>query len=223
MNVTEAVKSRRSIRSFTDQAVEKETLERVLETARRSPSGGNVQPWNAVVVTGDPLEKLVAAIQEKLPLGPKGYEIEYDIYPKGLEGTYKDRQFGIGNAMYEALEISREDKMGRMMQMAQNFRGFDAPVQIFTYTPKYMGKPQWSDLGMWLQTIMLLLREEGLDSCPQEAWSMYGQTIKDQLSIPDDHVFFCGMAIGYRNEDAVINNFNVPRASLEETIRFSGF
>ena len=70
----------------------------------------------------------------------------------------------------------------------RNFTGFGAPVMLFCHTPDYMGKPQWSDLGMWLQTIMLLLREEGLDTCPQEAWSAHGKVIRDQLVIPDDHV-----------------------------------
>ena len=55
MNVTEAVQTRRSVRAFTDQPVERETLARILEKAQRSPSGGNTQPWHGIVLTGEPI------------------------------------------------------------------------------------------------------------------------------------------------------------------------
>ena len=86
-----------------------------------------------------------------------------------------------------------------------------------------MGPPQWSDVGMWLQTIMLLLREEGLDSCPQEAWAIYSSQIRAQVAIPADHIFFCGLAIGHRDPAAPVNNFPVPRAPLAESVSFEGF
>jgi nitroreductase len=107
--------------------------------------------------------------------------------------------------------------------MAKNWDSFGAPVQLFTYCPKYMGPPQWSDMGMWLQTVMLLLREEGLDSCPQEIWAMYGTYMRELLGIDDDHIFFCGMAIGYRDSEHPINKFAVPRVPIEQAIDFRGF
>ena len=107
--------------------------------------------------------------------------------------------------------------------MQKNWDSFGAPVQLFTYTAKYMGPPQWSDMGMWLQTVMLLLREEGLDSCAQEIWAMYGTYMRALLNIDDDHIFFCGMAIGYRDPDAPINNFDVPRVELDAAITWRGF
>jgi nitroreductase len=223
MNVTEAVASRRSVRAFLDKPVSPAALRRVLERAQRAPSGGNVQPWNAVVLTGEPLARLQAVIAEVLPLGRSGRSAEYDIYPPALAGAYEDRRVDVGEVMYQALGIAREDKRGRLDQFAQNFRAFGAPVLMLVHTPRYMGPPQWSDIGMWLQTVMLLLREEGLDSCPQESWAMYPRQIRDCVAIPDDHIFFCGMAIGYRDPDAPVNGFDVPRAPLSEVVRFEGF
>jgi nitroreductase len=86
-----------------------------------------------------------------------------------------------------------------------------------------MGPPQWSDMGMWLQTVMLLLREEGLDSCAQEIWAMYGTTMRELLNIDAAHIFFCGMAIGYRDADAAVNNFTVPRVEIDQAVRWDGF
>ena len=86
-----------------------------------------------------------------------------------------------------------------------------------------MGRPQWSDIGMWLQTVCLLLREEGLDSCPQEAWAIYQEQIRAVVNIPDDHIFFCGLGVGWRDPAAPVNNFPVPRAPLDEAISWEGF
>ena len=223
MNVTEAVNSRRSVREFLDKPVDQAALRKVLETAQRAPSGGNTQPWNATILTGEPLAKLLATVAKVLPEGSSAHKPEYHIYPPELDGAYKDRRFGVGEALYAALDIPRENKMARMRWFAKNFRAFDAPILMLIHTPRYMGPPQWSDIGMWLQTIMLLLREEGLDSCAQEAWAIYTPQIRECVDIPDDHIFFCGMSIGYRAPDAPVNAFPGPRAALDEAVKWEGF
>ena len=223
MDVSAAVASRRSIRAFLDQPVDRAVLTRVLEKAQRAPSGGNTQPWNAVMLTGDPLKTLLGKVAEVIPQGLAAYSPEYNIYPPELDGPYQERRFGVGEAMYAALDIPREDKASRLKWFARNFQAFGAPVLMLIHTPRYMGPPQWSDIGMWLQTVMLLLREEGLDSCAQEAWAIYTPQIRQCFAIPDDHIFFCGMAIGYRDPDTAVNNFPVPRAALDEAISWEGF
>lgn len=223
MNVSEAVASRRSVRLFKPDPVPVETLRGILAKAQRAPSGGNTQPWNAIVLTGDPLADLTAKIKAKAATAPMGEGMEYDIYPKGLEGRYEAQRRAVGEAMFGALGIGREDGAGRVRQMMANWDSFGAPVQIFTYCRTYMGPPQWSDMGMWLQTVMLLLRETGLDSCPQEIWAMYGTYMRELLGISDDYIFFCGMAVGYRDEAAAINNFAVPRIDPADAIDFRGF
>ncbi|PHR15819.1 MAG: nitroreductase family protein [Sphingopyxis sp.] len=222
MNVTEAVTSRRSIRQFLDKPVDRATLEQILKTAQRSPSGGNTQPWSAVIVGGDALKDITAKIKEKTKTAPMGENMEYAIYPKDLDGRYEEQRRAVGRDMFESIGLAREDSAGRVAQMAKNWDSFGAPVQLFTYTRKYMGPPQWSDMGMWLQTVMLLLREAGLDSCAQEIWAMYGSYMRELLGIDDEHIFFCGMAIGYRDPDAPINNFAVPRIRLDQAIEIRG-
>ncbi|MDE2563915.1 MAG: nitroreductase [Sphingomonadales bacterium] len=223
MTVSEAVASRRSIRAFLPDAVSRDVLERVLEKARRAPSGGNVQPWNAHALAGEPLAKLLGAVAAVIPQGRAAHAPEYHIYPPELDGAYETRRFGVGEAMYAALGIAREDKTGRLGQFMHNFRAFDAPVLLLVHTPRYMGPPQWADIGMWLQTVALLLREEGLDCCMQEAWAVYTPQVRACVAIPEDHIFFCGVAIGRRDPEAPINTFDVPRAPLSELVAFDGF
>jgi nitroreductase len=223
MDVSEAVASRRSVRAFTDQPVDRAVLQRVLEKAQNSPSGGNTQPWNAVVLAGDPLAALLGKVAEVIPQGLAAYSPEYNIYPPELDGAYAQRRFGVGEAMYAALDIPREDKASRLKWFGRNFQAFGAPVLLLVHTPRYMGPPQWSDMGMWLQTVMLLLREEGLDSCAQEAWAVYTKQIRECVELPEDHIFFCGLAIGHGDRTLPINQFPVPRAPLDEVVRWQGF
>jgi nitroreductase len=220
MDVSTAVAMRRSIRCFKDAPVDLDILRDVLDKARAAPSGGNVQPWHATVLHGDRLARLVEEMGAALMAGP-GHEVpEYRIYPDDLSEPYRGRRARNGEAMYAALGITREDKAGRMRQLARNFGFFGAPVGLFVHMLRLMGPPQWADLGIWLQTVMLLLVEAGLGSCPQEAWSAYPVTVKRVAEIPDDHLLFCGLAIGVPDPEAAFNHFPNDRAALEEMVHF---
>lgn len=219
MNVAEAVASRRSVRAFLDRPVPLETVRRVLDQARMAPSGCNFQPWEAVVLTGEPLSSLQERIKSSQPDSP----LEYDFSAPGAVATYQARLHALGASMYSAMNIAREDVAQRGAFMAANLVSFGAPVLLLCHFPKLMKEAQWSDVGMWLQTIMLLLRGEGLDSCPQEALGLYGRTIKEHLGVPEDHMLFCGLAIGWRDEAAPVNGFTRERVALDEQVKFLGF
>ena len=220
MTVSQAVAARRSIRVFDSRAVDTALLRELLDKARQSPSGGNLQPWHATVLSGKRLELLRQEARAAMMKGKDGVETpEYQIYPSDLPDPWRCRRADNGEAMYAALGIERADKAARMAAVARNFDFFGAPVGLLLHTPHWMGKPQWADLGMWLQTLMLLLVEAGLGSCAQEAWSTYPETIKRVAEIPADHIFFCGLAIGYPASSAPINSFPNPRAQLDEIVR----
>ena len=219
MNVTEAVTTRRSIRAFLDKPVDLETITRVMDKARWAASGCNYQPWEASIVTGQPLKDLQAKIVAN---GPQ--QAEYDWAAPGQEEAYKKRLDGVSAGMFGAMGIARDDGAARMAAMARNATSFDAPAVLFVYFPRLMKEAQWSDTGMWLQTVALLLREEGLDSCFQEFMALYANTIRDFLGLDHErYMFFCGMAIGYRDPDAPVNNFERERVPLDSQVKFIGF
>ena len=219
MNVTEAVTSRRSVREFLDKPVDFETIRRVMDKARWAASGCNYQPWEATVVTGQPLKDLQAKITSTPP-----QQLEYDWDAPKTEEAYKERLHGISRGMFDALGIARDDGAARMAAMGRNATSFDAPAVMFVYFPRLMKEPQWSDTGMWLQTVALLLREEGLDSCFQEFMAYYANVIRDHLGLDHErYMFFCGMAIGYRDPDAPVNNFERERVTLDEQVKFIGW
>ena len=219
MNVSEAVTSRRSVRAFTDQPVELATIRRVMDKARWAASGCNFQPWQATVLTGQPLADLQAKITTTPPQAA-----EYDWTAPGTEDAYKQRLNGVSKGMFGAMNIARDDGEGRMKAMMRNATSFDAPAVMFVYFPRLMKEPQWSDTGMWLQTVALLLREEGLDSCFQEYMALYANVIRDHLGLDHErYMLFCGMAIGYREPDAALNTYDRERVALDDQVAFLGF
>jgi nitroreductase len=220
MNVYEAVTSRRAVRGFTDRPVPAEALERVLSAAAWAPSGSNLQPWRSYVVTGGPLAELKARAAKRVAAGDPWDEREYEMYPPVLKSPYRERRAAFGEQRYGALGIPRDDIEARQRAAAENWDCFGAPAALFCYIDRDLGPAQWSDLGMYLQTVMLLLRAEGLHSCAQMAWSVYRKTVADVLSPPDDLILFCGMSIGY--EDPSVRHPRTGRAPLAETVTFVG-
>ena len=207
MKVSEALDSRLSVRRFTEQPVAVETIRAILDVAKRAPSGGNLQPWHVHVVTGDALDSLKALIRERLPDAPKGEGTEYHIYPPHLTEPYRTRRHRVGEQLYETIGVTRDDKFGRLMQFAQNFEFFGAPAALFFSIDRQMQQGQWADLGMFMQSVMLLAREHGLDTCPQEAWAIWHKSIGEFLKLPPELMLFAGMALGYRDADHPINGF----------------
>ena len=225
MTVYEALASRRSVRDFLPTPVDAALIRRVLTAAARAPSGGNVQPWHIDVVGGERLDELKALMQRRLQevaAGDTSEKPEYDIYPKELVAPYRDYRFQLGEARYATLGIPREDKAARLQWFARNYQFFGAPMALFCSIDRRMGAPQWSDLGMFLQSVMLLLREEGLDSCPQECWSIYPQTIARFIDMPPERMLFCGMSIGHCNPQHPVNQLVPERAGLAQFARFHG-
>jgi len=216
MNVSEAVEARRSIRSFLDNPISGEQLSQLPEKAARAPSGGNVQPWRVFVINGPSMPKFHQFLADTDPREKPAYE----IYPKELPSPYRDSRFKVGEDMYKLLNIPRDDKPSRFAHLARNFTFFDAPAAFFCFIDKTMGPPQWSDLGMFLQTFMLLAQEEGLDTCAQEAWANRSQAVAKFVGAEDNLMLFCGMAIGHKNPEADVNSLVSDRSPLEAWVKF---
>ena len=215
MDVTQATHERISVRSFLTDPVSDELLRELLADASYAPSGGNLQPWRIYVVNGESMARL----REYLPSQPPLEDAEYDIYPKSLTEPYRTNRFTVGEQMYATLGITRDDKAGRFRQFAHNGDFFGAPAALFCFIDRQMGPPQWSDLGMFLQTFMLLAVERGLATCSQEYWSVRHGAIRTFVGAPDNEMLFCGMAIGYADPAAPVNSLRSERMPLEQWAR----
>lgn len=220
MNVTDAINRRISVRAFRPDPVSGRLVRELLELACRAPSGGNLQPWHVHVLAGSPLAEFKTLMAERLD-GPPEVQ-QYAVYPENLWEPYRTRRFKAGEDLYSAISIAREDKDGRRRHFAINFEFFGAPVGLFFFIDRRMGPPQWSDVGMYMQTLMLLAVERGLDSCAQEAWSLWPKSVCEFLEVGEPYMLFCGMALGYRDQTHSINAVRQSRAPLSEIATLHG-
>jgi len=218
VNVYEAVRSRRSVRGFLGRPVPGTVLVRVLSAALRAPSGGNLQPWRLYLLSGSPLEDLKSRVRRRIEAGDSGDPLPVQPYPADLSAVYAQRLADAGERRYGAAGIARGDNTGRARIRARNWECFGAPAALFCYLDEQMLPPQWMDAGILLQSVMLLLRAEGLDSCPQIAWAEYHRTVAEVIKPPDGHVLACGMSIGYA--DPLAPQPPIPRAPLSEVVTF---
>ena len=216
MKVSEAVLSRKTTRAFLKKPVRNELIKSLLKKSSRAASGGNLQPWRVFVINNETMKSFLDFqknwTDQEVP--------SYAVYPENLKEPYRSSRYKVGEDLYALLGISREDKEGRYKQLSKNFEFFGAPAAFFCFVDRQMGPPQWSDLGMFLQTFMLLAREEGLDTCPQEAWAMKPQSVSKFVEADEELMLFCGMAIGYKDEKAKINDLITEREPLEVWAKF---
>tara|TARA_Y100000992_G_C21255103_1_gene488081 strand:+ start:955 stop:1608 length:654 start_codon:yes stop_codon:yes gene_type:complete len=216
MNVSDAVNQRSSIRSFLNTPVSNKLIKELLKKSSRSASGGNLQPWKIFVLNKASMKNFLI-FQEAWD---KPEKPAYDIYPPKLKEPYRTSRFELGEQMYKILGIPREDKEARISQVMKNFKFFGAPCAFFCFVDRQMGPPQWSDLGMFLQTFMLLAKEEGLDTCAQEAWSIKNESVSAFVNPDEEDILFCGMCIGYRDKEDPINSLRSKRRPLKDWAKF---
>ncbi|MCP4300425.1 MAG: nitroreductase [Gammaproteobacteria bacterium] len=222
LSVTDAIQSRRAVRVFTDQAVAKETLREILSLASRAPSNGNLQPWKVYAVTGDALREALVSINTGLYTDGNMEAPQYPIYPEKLHEPFRSRRHDCGELMYTALGIEREDKAGRIKQVMKNFHFFGAPVGIILTMDESMDLGQAMDVGIFAQTLMLLAKERGLDSCPQASWAQWPQRVRSALGIADDEKVMLGISLGYA-ADHPVNDVEQPRVPVEDFASLRGF
>mgnify|MGYP000459694258 CR=1 FL=1 len=216
MKVSEAILRRKSVRAFTNEPVKSSLIKDLLKQSSRSASGGNLQPWRIFVINEKSMRDFLEF--QKNWIDPE--TPAYNIYPPKLKEPYRTSRYELGEQMYSLLGIEREDKEGRINQVMKNFEFFGAPSALFCFVDKQMGPPQWSDLGMFLQSFMLLAQEFGIDTCAQEAWAMKQESVSSFFDVSSDDMLFCGMSIGYQDAEAPINKLVSSRRPIEEWASF---
>lgn len=219
MDVSQALRERRSVRAFTSQVPSAELVQRLMQDAALSASGGNMQPWRVAAITGAALSALLADVVRT----PGEENPAHLSYPANLWEPYRTRRFANGEDLYKSIGIPREDKEGRLKQLAKNAQFFGAPVGIIMFTEERMGPVQWMDLGIYLQAFMLRATEEGLATCAQGFWRRYDQVIKRHIEVPEGYLVTYGIALGYEDKSAPINTMRATRADFAEWGQLKGF
>lgn len=219
LSAQEALATRRSIRAFRPDPVPHETVEAILALAARAPSGSNIQPWQAIVLTGKPLREFGTALKARSLSGDPGHW-EYNYYPQQWREPYLSRRRKVGWDLYASLGIQRGEHDRMAAQHARNYDFFGAPVGMLFTMDRDMEVGSWLDLGMFLQSVMIAARGFGLDTCPQAAFALYAGPIGEMLGIPADRQVICGIALGHADPDAPENRFETVREPVAAFTRF---
>lgn len=220
--LTDILARRRSVRAYTNDTVERATLERICLAARRAPSGANLQPGRFHILKGLQL----AALKSRLETAQENAEpidLEYSYFPEVMPPELKDRQRRAGFALYEALGIARRDTQARRDQFSKNYAFFDAPVGIVVTIDRTMGKGCFMDLGMSIMALLLAAENEGLGTTGIGALANYGSIIGRHLELPENEMVVCGIALGVADQSAKVNQFRTDRQPLDDFTTFRGF
>jgi nitroreductase len=220
MTLEEAVRTRRSMRAFKPDPVPRETVEKILELARFSPNGSNIQPWNVYVVAGETRERLCGDILAADEAEKPDFDEEYQYYPTDWFEPCLGRRRQLGKALYGLVGVGKGDTAAMKRQQARNYAFFDAPVGLFFSLDKRNQYGGWIDMGGFLQTAMLTARSLGLHTCPQQSFSKYHRIVRQHVPIPEDHILVCGMALGYADESAIVNRLEPGRDPVEAFTTF---
>jgi len=218
MTLLNILENRYSVRGFKNTPVQPELLKTIFTQAQLAPSNCNVQPWQTYVVSGDSRDSLskalVADVMSGNPPAPK-----FDWVTR-YKDKHRERQFGSANALYSALGIAREDKAARNIAMLRNWQFFDAPHAAFFTMGLDMGVMGAVDLGIYAQTLALILEENGIQCCMQGALGQFPVPAEKALGIPEGQGILFGMSFGYADETHIANNARTDRASLDESVKF---
>ncbi len=219
MMIKTLMQARHSTRAFLDKPVSAADIEDLLDTARLAASGANTQPWQVAVLMGNTKQQLAEAIQQAFFNGTASHP-DYNYYPTQWHAPYTERRRACGLQLYQSLQIARGDKAAQKAQWAANYRAFDAPVMLLFFLDGAMQTGSYLDLGLFLQTLMLAATEKRLATCPQAALAEYPDIVKTQLDYPADSQLVCGLAIGYEDVAAAVNQYRTERIAVDEFTRF---
>lgn len=218
MSVSDAINQRNSIRAFRTTPVPQTVLDEIFTLAQQAPSNCNVQPCQVYVVSGARKEQLkdelVSEVQSGKPANP---DFEWNVK---YQAEHRERQFGAANALYGAMGIERTDKKSRHFAMLRNWQFFDAPHAAFFTMAKYLKMTGAVDLGIYAQTLALLMAERGIASCMQGALGMFPDPARKMFNLADDIGILFGMSFGYASDGAPANPARTGRVPLDNMVQF---
>lgn len=218
MSLAEALRQRRSVRGYRPDPVPQAVLDEVFGLAQLAPSNCNIQPWKVFVASGAMRDELRSRMVEHVTRGDP-VQPDFEHLPN-FEGVYRKRQVDCAVELYNNMGIARDDREGRARASLRNFELFDAPHVAFIGMERQFGVTVALDVGMYIQTLMLVMTSFGIGSCAQGSMRYYPQDVRDLFGEPDSTAILCGISFGYEDESVAANRTRVGREPLGESVRF---
>jgi nitroreductase len=216
MTLEDAIRLRRSVRGFKPTPVPQGVIDHILQTAQLSPSNCNVQPWEVLLATGEACQTLKGKMHYAFMHG-QNMNPDFSGLPK-FQGDMRTRQVECAQALYGAMDIARDDKIARMKATARNYEFFDAPHVLFITMRKDFSPAIAVDVGMYAQTLMLLMTANGIGSCAQASTAYYPDIVREFFKVDDDMGILFGISFGYEDETVDANKTRTSRAPVTQVV-----
>ncbi|MCK9228118.1 MAG: nitroreductase [Syntrophorhabdaceae bacterium] len=215
MDLLEAIRTRKSIRLFKSDPVSREQIEEILQLAIRAPSAINLQPWEFYIVMGEEKarlsRRLVKLYREKqISCSPGNV--------KPLSAEFNKRGVESFILMNPYLEKMGMDFNRFINEGSCNFYG--APTAVIMCLDNAFSEARLVDIGIALGYFVLVAHNFGLSTCPIGLINAYEDDIKEILNIPDNKNVVIGLALGYRDDSAPINEFTSPRDDVNNFVHW---
>lgn len=212
MDLFHAIKERRSTRAFLGKPVERQNLERLLSLATQAPSAINIQPWELTVVSGEEKQRLSRLLVKRMK------ERNISCAPgakSALPEYFVDRQRGLLNSMLPYLP---EDLPFQNFINEGSCNFYGAPTAIIFSIDQIFSSPRLTDIGIIVGYLVLAAHGMGLGACPIGLITAFDDEIKEELNLSEDKHVVIGVAVGYRDPDAPVNQARSERAPLSELV-----
>jgi len=230
--ISDFLASRRSTRDFLPQEVAPEVIQKIITDGLTAPSWSNTRPFLVAVATGDRRDRMSVeflnrweAVKDargagllpklKLALSRYGLPTSNWLISKPYHPDLLPRSQRVGRELFGLLGIARGDKVARDASWARNYVFFGAPVELFVFTHKTLGKFAASDAGLFMENLMLSAHAHGLGTCAQGSVAVWEDVVRGEFDIPKEYSLLCGIAVGYPSSHP-INSFGANRLDHTE-------
>ena len=214
--VETAIQHRHTSRAFLSDPVSDELIGHMLTVASRAPSGCNMQPWRVHVLKGQARDDIVSAVCHAFDTAPREHVSEYEHTPETFFEPFQSRRRKMGVALYGLAGIPKGDKEATRLQQRRNYTFFDAPVGLIFTVHRDLPIASFIGFGAFMQNLMVCAESHGLGTCFQTAWCDYHRLIAPRLGFAQEDLLIGGMALGYPDETAAVNQLRTERVPLSE-------
>ncbi len=218
METLEAIETRRSSRSFRPDPIPGDVIKKILQAVSASPSYTNTQPWEVAIVSG---QKRNALAEKLLNLAAAKAPTCSDLpIPKGWPAAMDERSREHGARRLSTLGLARDDGGEREKLRLMNFEFYGAPCAVFLFMDGSLGEWSILDMGLFAQNLILAAHSLGVGSCLQASVTNYAQEIKKFLGVEESRKLVVCIALGYRDEKAVLNTYRSIKQTPDEFTRW---
>ena len=214
--IQDLVRGRNAVRAFRPDAVPQPMLRDVFDLAQWAPSNCNTQPWTVYLASGETRRRLAAKLIERMDKAQPDIPYNADTYPP----LFKARRADHLTHKQNALGIAHESRTRRHEILTANLTSFGAPHLALLYMPAWGNEREAGDIGIYAQTLMLVLSAHGIASCPQTSLGLYAGTIRAFFNVPMDLKLMFGVAFGYEdvaNPGSRLTQTRAPSGAVVKT------